>query len=263
MAIDKAAHGSRFMRQMDIADPLTFNHQVSILGVGAIGSVVAMGAAKLGTPLGINLVDFDLFEDHNIPNQICLEKTHKGKFKAQALAELCKDFGAMGPVKPLVAKLQDNGDLEFQDGTNVKTPARNQLNGIVVNTPDSMIARKALWENVVRLNPNTPWIIDARLAGPYLMVICANSMQMSDIKRYGETLYSDDKASPEPCGARAVIDYSLHAGSWVSTLIRKIQTKKPIWREIRLDIHTGELTITLHNGQTVSNREAMAIATAE
>jgi len=269
MPVDPQAHGERFMRQIDIADPLKFKHQVSILGVGAIGSVAGMAAAKLGTPLGINLIDFDLFEDHNIPNQICLESAHKTKYKAAALGAFFRDMGAMGPVTPIVAKLVKGGKLEYQSiaipGTSQDSkigPAKDKIKGIVINTPDSMAARKILWEDVVRLNPQTPWIIDARLAGPYLLIIVANSMKMEDIRRYGETLYDDKDASLEPCGARSVIDYSLHAGAWISTIIRKIQTDQPVWREIRFDIQTGELTITLDSGELVTNREALAIAMA-
>jgi hypothetical protein len=263
--MNSAQIGERFLRQKDIADPTKFLHPVTIFGTGAIGSVVAIGAAKMGCSKGLTLIDRDVFEEHNVPNQMCYERLHLGISKVSAIGDLCRSMGHIGHIRGIQGELKGNQiNLATKDekGQALTRDPRQIFSGIVVNTPDSMTARKDLFK-AVTLNPAAPHLIDARLAGPYLMVVYVNTMSMDDIRRYQKTLYSDSEATLDDCGARAVIDYSFHAGAWVLTLIRKIQTKAQLFREVRFDIATGELTLTLSNGTEVSNKEALAYANAE
>jgi len=254
--------GARYMRQSETANPNKFRYPITILGCGSHGSAVAIGAAKLGVAR-IGLIDFDLFEAHNVPNQFCLETTDMGRFKAEALADLCVMMGARTRPLTYTSKLEDNGMLH-NGVADTNTPAKSVLGGIVVSTPDNMIARKVLFDQV-RLNPNTPWLIDSRQAGFHIVIRVVNTMDMAQVKDYMTNhLYTDGEATPEPCGARAVIDTTLHVAAHISTIIRVLQmTGSPPFKMIDIDVSKGELTLTLPNGEVVSNREALAFATAE
>ena len=251
----------RFLRQLDYANPMKFRYSVSILGVGAIGSPIAIGSAKIGTPKGIKLIDPDVFELQNVPLQLCLEKSHLKKNKAQALAELCGEMGSIGPIKAYPHRLVKDSLVGSTD-LDSTLQARNEIKGIVISTPDNMQARKDLW-NLVKMNVDTPYLIDARMAGQYLQVIAVDTFSSDAVKFYESNLFLDSEASPEPCSARGNIYTSFFAGSIVLSIIKKMQMGEPFWREVRVDIPRLELTITLSNGKVISNKTELALATLD
>jgi hypothetical protein len=248
----------KYLRQLDLANPLKFKHPVSILGVGAIGSAAAIAVAKLGCPKGITLVDFDRFERHNVSNQLCFEEKHLGLSKAVAVGDLCRDMGHGDKLNPVDGKLVGAQVELTQGGTK---PARSLFRGIVLNTPDSMLARKELWEQTCMFNPEVNTVIDARMAGQYLQVLTTQTMTGFD--HYTANLITDEEATPEPCGARAIIYTSLMAGGLIAGLVKKAQLGEVLPREIRFDLATLELTQTLHNGEVVTNRDALALASVK
>lgn len=251
--------GARFMRQQDWADPRKFKYPVTILGCGSHGSVAAIAAAKMGVPL-LTLIDFDVFEAHNVPNQFCREAKDIGLFKAIALARLCQEMGAINPPVAVTGKLRDDGYVETTDGKQPKL-CTEYLRGITISTPDNMVARKVLAEKLF-FNSLAPWLIDSRQAGQHIYIQCVYTLDREQVSAYMKTLYRDEEATPEPCGARSVIDTTLHVGAWIGTLIRQIQTSQPKWRSIDLDVSKGEQTLALWSGEVVTNREFLALFTA-
>lgn len=249
----------RFLRQVEIADPKKLINPVFILGLGSIGSASAIALAKMGTPQGLTFLDFDLFEEHNIPNQLCLEKAHKGQLKVSAMAELCRSMGHVGQIKELPLKLlgEDLVDLQGE----VKGKVKNYLNGIVLSLPDSMVARKDLW-SCCKYNPKVKGLIDVRVAGrgQYIVIYSTGVMSSQDIKRYESTLYNDDQASQDPCGARGVIFTTLIAGGLVASLVRQLHLEMPIPTKITLDTTNLTLEVTYPNGKVVNNASEIALA---
>ena len=69
------------IRHQDFFDPIKVKKEVHVIGVGAVGSFVASFLARLGVEK-IHIWDFDIVEEHNIPNQnyyvidYTLEKTN-------------------------------------------------------------------------------------------------------------------------------------------------------------------------------------------
>jgi molybdopterin/thiamine biosynthesis adenylyltransferase len=250
----------RFLRQKNIADPEKMNHQVTILGVGAIGSAAAIAVAKMGTPKGITLVDYDTFAEHNIPNQFCLESEHAGKLKVEAIGDLCVRMGHIGTVTKHASRLLGNRLMD--EVLKADFDAAPIAKGIVINTPDSMAARKDLWE-LCKYNPDVALVIDARMAGQYLQIITANPMVSADIKRYEKMLISDEEATPEDCSARAVIYTSFMAGGLIAGLVKKGQLGETaaIPQQIDFDLATMQLSLIIQNGAKVSNGTDLAIAT--
>ena len=55
-------------RHMELFNPSKFNMPVTIIGAGATGSWLALSLAKLGIE-DITVYDFDIVEEHNVPNQ--------------------------------------------------------------------------------------------------------------------------------------------------------------------------------------------------
>ena len=55
-------------RHMELFNPYEFKTPITIIGAGATGSWLALALAKLGVE-DITVWDFDIVEEHNIPNQ--------------------------------------------------------------------------------------------------------------------------------------------------------------------------------------------------
>jgi len=280
--MDAAQKATRFLRQNEIADPDKFKYAVSILGVGAIGSSIAIALSKMGSPKGMTLVDYDLFEEHNVANQFCYEKKHIGFPKAQAISELCGEMGysadddhgsryyfakLMGPhLIPYVIHYHGDATPITQPDTDLRGQwvdqnAKKVFKGIIVSTPDSMQARKDLW-TLCKYNPDTPYLIDVRVGGlgQYIVIYATGTMFSDDIERYEETLHTDEEANQDPCGARGVSYTSFVAGGFATNLIKKLQLGEEVPQKIQMDLSTFELTQVLANGETVTNREVLALA---
>jgi len=263
--MDPVQMSERFMRQIEIADPAKFKYPVTLLGVGAIGSAAAIAIGKMGCPKGMILIDFDWFEEHNVANQLCQETVDIGVPKVAAVAELCKKMGHIGPCAEHHRKLVgENLVVRFGPHKGHVESARPYIEGIVLSTPDSMKARKDLWA-LCKYNVAVPTVIDVRVAGmgQNVVIHTTGTMLPDDIKRYEATLYDDSEASIDPCGARGVIFTTLIAGGIVASLVRKIQLEEPIPRTIELDVSTLQLTQVLHNGERVTNQEALALASVK
>ena len=99
--------------------------RVHILGVGAIGSHLALMLSKTGI-LDVTLWDSDHIESHNIPNQ-AFDTDMEGRNKAEAMAEIVK--------KATGLEYQTKG---FWDG--------EELEGMVFSCVDSMETRKKILE---------------------------------------------------------------------------------------------------------------------
>lgn len=198
--------------------------KITIVGVGGIGSHVAVALSKLGIP-ELTLIDPDIVELHNVPNQFFrLESV--GLNKVDALAHDCDQYGASA-VRSFKAKVGDNG-FEAEEG-NVPRPR-----GIVISALDSMEARNNLWDTL-KTNPLVELLIDARLGGENIVVYTANPFNEEDVGRYKDTLYSDEEARPDPCTRRSVIDVGYGVTAQIVRLVRLFLKEEPIEHTIYYD----------------------------
>src|SRR3989344_1902790 len=110
-----AAAERRFSREADF-NPQPFEDlsqkKILIVGAGALGNFVALGAALEGIG-SIDILDFDEVEHHNLNRQVLFYDA-VGKAKASALAEKIKEINPEINARGLVEKLDENTTY-FQD----------------------------------------------------------------------------------------------------------------------------------------------------
>lgn len=247
---------SSFMRQMVFADPAKFRYAVTILGVGSVGSAAGIALGKMGIH-ECTLIDFDEFEAHNVSNQLCLEKEHLGKMKVNAIADLMIRMAPSGlKVIPIPGRLTGS-QITTVENAKMKE-AKGLFNGIVINCPDDMSARKDVW-NLCKFNPRVPYVIDVRMAAQYLKISITSTMQLAQITRYEKSLHTNEEASEDPCGQRAIIYTSMVAGALVAKFVKNLQLGETVPEEYEMDLHTGTIQQVI-KGKTVASREEHALA---
>lgn len=170
---------------MNVFNPDTFNAQgipVHIIGVGATGSRIALGLAKLGIQ-NISVWDPDTVAEHNIPNQ-AFRLRDIGDSKVGALYGLISE--ATGTL--IVPK------QEAVDGS-------QKLSGIVFVLTDTMSSRKQIWERSLRFNLQVKLMVETRMGADSLRVYAINPFRPAHVKAWEATLYDDSEAEVSACGA--------------------------------------------------------------
>lgn len=171
------------MRHMQLFNPFTYNTPIHIIGAGATGSWLTLCLAKLGIDGSlINVYDFDVVEEHNIPNQ-SFAIYDIGKAKTNALSTLIKDTTH-------TAIKSHNEKYNFQ-----------RLSGYVFLMVDSMSERKRIWMDSIKLKPSVTHLIEPRMGLDECRIYNVNPMDLTQIKGYEANHYTDEEASVSACGA--------------------------------------------------------------
>lgn len=114
-------------KHLDFFDPISVeNLEINIIGVGAVGSFVALQLIKLGVQ-SIKLWDFDIVEEHNLTNQI-YDTKDLYKLKTEALKEH-------------LLKINPNAEIKTYSKYTNQT-----LKGAIFLTVDSIELRKRIAE---------------------------------------------------------------------------------------------------------------------
>lgn len=174
-----------YTRQHDLINVLDFNDRINVIGCGALGSWLAFFLLKMGF-MDVHVYDFDVVEEHNIPNQLFQESQINMK-KTDAL------YGLYG------LSFDDISDrLTIHDITIDESNA-SSLTGVVFSCVDSMKARKSIYENCFKYGQATTWI-EGRIGlfGAYVYSLDTKNSEVTD--QYEATLYSDDDAEVSSCG---------------------------------------------------------------
>lgn len=207
-----------FTRQLGIFNPHENKLTMSIVGVGAVGSVVALAAAKLGVR-EIEIWDMDTVEEANLPIQMH-QKSAIGKNKALASKELIE---AMMPEVEVIAHPEKWVDQDLKAD-------------IVVSGADSLPVRKAVWD-AVKYDPSVQLLCDARIGGQLMKLYYVDPDGTEDIKLYDGTFPKKDmKGSELPCTERGVIDVSFFAAALHIRAIRRwvVKREKETYRVVDL-----------------------------
>lgn len=227
------SHNLNISRHMELFDPDKFEYPVTIIGAGATGSWLALALAKLGIT-DITVYDFDIVEEHNIPNQAFRifnpsvdSQTDIGCSKVQALYELIKE----------------------STGTEIKIKnekfTNQRLSGVVFLMVDSMKARKEIWENSIKLKPAVKLLVEPRMGLDMGRIYNVDPMDMNQIKKYEDTYYSDDVAEVSACGASmTVITSALGITSWCGRQLINWHNKEELDNEILIDFKYNNLITT-------------------
>lgn len=163
---------------------------LNIIGNGSLGSFAALVLLKMTRAFGwrLKLFDFDIVEAHNVRNQLYREEEVSAS-KTEALTSLLKLLGGVdAPVEPVSGRV---------DRT---TP----LHGVVVVTVDKMKERREAFE-AAKYRADIDRFVDARSGGDAAMVYALDPRDPDQVRRYEETLYSDEEAVPAPCADERTI----------------------------------------------------------
>jgi molybdopterin/thiamine biosynthesis adenylyltransferase len=217
-------------RQLDIIPMSALDKaEVNIIGCGAIGSYLALSLVKMGVER-IKLWDMDDVSVENMSSQFYRFKDI-GRNKAEALAELIKDFtGVEVEAYP----------LEYM------SMMTRQLKGIVVVAVDSMSARAMIYESLTTCLHGVRVLIDPRMSAEFYMQY---TVDLENHEWYKKSLYTDDNAVSERCTAKSTVYTATLASGMVTKTIKNIMLKQPYPKSINWDIAaSGSDSMSMYAG---------------
>ena len=189
------------------------NWCIGIIGVGAIGSMVAMALTKMGFK-HLVMWDPDKIEEHNIANQMYPVES-VGKRKAIAARELVKQFSGETVIS-LATPATGKKTLDYLRSA---YPDKAQM---VIFAVDSLDVRKKLADELVK-----GWdvsVVDARMGAKTYRVLAFNTSEAQQVTDYLRTLVPDADAVQEPCGQKSIIYTVLGVAAEVCSFVHKIVT---------------------------------------
>lgn len=173
-------------------------NDIAIVGMGSLGSMVALEVAKLGCP-EITIFDFDKIEDHNLPNQVMYGIEDVGKLKVDVAASMLLQLAGTK-----IEKRQ-------------KLLSRHYYSYIFVCV-DSMKARKEVWQ-FTKNNFSTKLFLEARVSKDTVYAYAFNPQDLEHRKAYEDTLYDDEDIILDTgtCGVTPNIGATAHMASSILT----------------------------------------------
>jgi sulfur carrier protein ThiS adenylyltransferase len=210
-----------YWRQLDLVSPSDLDFDVNLIGVGGLGSPIAMALVKMGCPR-ITLFDDDTVEPHNLPNQL-YRMADISLPKVDALARILREY-------------VDADITPMNERVTVRT-----FKGVVISAVDSMAARKSIWENCVRYKAGVNLYIDARMGGEVGRILTISPTNPMQIEAYEGTLFSDEEGSTELCTAQATIYSTFGVASLVANQVKRFARGESQTFEHIIDFSTSML----------------------
>jgi len=215
-----------FWRQTDFFNPEKTPVSATVIGVGGIGSFTALALGKLGIK-SLVLVDPDVVEAHNVPNQL-FRMNDVEEAKVVAAARLIKELTGIEEIKTWVMRFPPKDNPYPKDLITTD---------LVVCGVDTMQGRKEIWESGIRRNPGVKLFIDGRLGGQQLRILSVkDTVSTESIERYEQTIVPDETVPDLPCTARAIIDVGFLIASYITRIVRRHFTGQPIPFETVADV---------------------------
>lgn len=175
-----------YTKQEELINVLTFDKRINVIGCGALGSWLTFFLLKMGFK-DIHAYDFDLVEEHNLPNQLFGEQ-HIGSAKTSAVEDMYTHM----------FKEDDRTRLTIH---NLKIDDTNamSLKGVVFSCVDTMKARAEIYENCYKCGNAELWI-EGRLSlfGAYVYTLDKKNQEL--FNNYQKTLYKDEESELSVCG---------------------------------------------------------------
>ncbi|MEZ6096894.1 MAG: ThiF family adenylyltransferase [Pirellulaceae bacterium] len=215
----------RFERQRGLLDTTLLQTQkVTIIGVGAIGRQVAIQLASLGVG-HIQLVDFDMVENHNVTSQGYL-RDDIGIVKVISTAE------AIRRIDPSITV----------EAINDRFRPTLPILETVFCCVDSISARSVIWKSACS---EVKFWTDGRMLGEVIRVLAASD---ENSKRYYPTsLFEQQEAQVGSCTSRSTIyAASIAAGLMVHQFTRQLRGL-PIDQDLQLNLFSSELSVQSSN----------------
>jgi hypothetical protein len=207
---------ANYQGQLDFFDPAKFGHDVHIIGVGGIGTNLALHLVKLGLRTTLHLWDPDYIESHNIPTQLIFKPGEVSESKVETAAKFLAEFA--------------DSALRIVTHQERVTP-ETSLEGVVISGVDSMSARQDIWK-AVEDNPFVPLYVDGRIGGEQYTLLALNPFEPDAVDYYLRNwMFNDGDASPLPCTGRTAIHPAMILGGhMVAQVSRLCQGLEPtLW----------------------------------
>lgn len=174
-----------YSKQETLFRPSNYSGRINIIGCGACGSWLAFFLLKMGFK-NIHVYDYDVVEEHNIPNQL-FKESHIGSLKVRALKNIYNEFF-----------FDDDERLVVHPDPITSTNA-NRLKGVIFNAVDSMAARQYIYERAYKYG-QAELLIEDRLSvyGGYIYTLGKDLERHEN--EYEKTFYEDEDAEVSACG---------------------------------------------------------------
>jgi molybdopterin/thiamine biosynthesis adenylyltransferase len=167
-------------------------HPVTIVGLGHVGSFVALMLTKAGAFTHNNtlcLIDFDKYDFSNLGMQFCTFED-AGKYKPEALGKRLLEFGAVDNARLITGKFDPtmavNGSI---------------TDGIVIASVDKMDVRKQILDACIA-NPRCVKFIDTRTGAELVEIYNINPQSRAEVDWYMSTWAPDEEMDDDPCAMR-------------------------------------------------------------
>ncbi len=214
-------------RHQELFDADTFNTQINVIGAGATGSWLVLQLAKLGIRGDlIKVYDFDVVEEHNVPNQA---------YSVHSIGE--SKVGSLWNV------------VHDDTGTEIKTfneKYENQrLSGYVFLMVDSMSERQRIYKESIKLRNQIKLLIEPRMGLDVARVYNVDPIDLKQCERYEECFYSDEEAEVSACGtSQTVITTAMLTASWCVRQLINHHAREELDNEILIDAKYNNLITT-------------------
>ncbi len=210
----------KYLRQIEIFNPLDYNYGINIIGCGGIGSALGVTLSKLGMVKFI-LWDNDKIENHNMPNQLFMEG-YLGDYKAKQLSNSIQSYNinAKGAIM----------NIFVDKDTLLSYP-------IVMVCTDNIKSRKAIYESAVKSGCRL--LIDGRMNAKIFRVFTVNLLNKKDRKKYEKTFHKD---AVQSCTNRAVIFNIFGIASVMASQLVKVFKREKYPFEINFDYENYVIT---------------------
>lgn len=202
----------KYTRQNGIINIKAYrDNKIAIIGCGAIGSFTAISLAKMGLT-NFFLVDFDIVEEHNIPNQF-FGVSDIGKNKVDSTIKYMREFNPECNIHTHIGKFTSK--LGFDKSK------------IVISCVDNMETRRLIF-NTAQKDKNVQLLIDGRMNGLQAQIYAIDMTNGQEIGLYQNTLFGDNEAVQGRCTERSILFTVLGIASFICNQIVKGLTGKTI-----------------------------------
>lgn len=204
-----------FKQQTALFNPPLFEHnRVTIVGLGNIGSHVALTLARMGVQR-ITLFDDDTVENHNLSSQSYGAK-FIGVSKVEAIAFQIGEIDPLIQVRSITEKYQHHATED-----------------IVVIGVDSLVARREIAQILEGTTVNL--IIDGRIGGEQLEVYNCKT-----IEEWKKTI-PDGEAGEEPCGGKYIAYVSVMIAGLIANQVKKFLREETLNTSMMMNVNSFDV----------------------
>ena len=227
-----------YSRQAKLIKPSEIgNVSISLVGVGATGSYVALALAQMGwgnSAMGqgkLKVFDGDVVEEHNLANQV-YGISHIGMPKVDALNDVIKQKCGFG-IETYNKMVEGN--------------VPEVISNYIFLLTDTMASRREIFDGcLIRNNYGVDMVIETRMGLRDGRVYAFTPSNLDHVKAWESSLYSDEDAERSACGtSSSVITTVMHLASIATSRVvhHFHQTKSAT--QIK-DISEGTIANELH-----------------